>query len=58
MKTKIIGEIGINHFGNREILTQYIENFNNKGLDGLSIQILKENKVTKKLKKFCLKKKI
>ena len=43
MKTKIIGEIGINHFGKREILKQYIKNFNNKGLDGLSIQILKKN---------------
>tara|TARA_Y100000389_G_C17265690_1_gene415343 strand:+ start:49 stop:735 length:687 start_codon:yes stop_codon:yes gene_type:complete len=57
MKTKIIGEIGINHFGKREILKQYIKNFNNKGLDGLSIQILKKNKVNKKLEKFCLKKK-
>ena len=45
MKTKIIGEIGINHFGKKEVLKQYIENFNNKGLDGLSIQILKKNKI-------------
>ncbi len=57
MKTKIIGEIGINHFGDKKILKEYIEKFNNKGLDGLSIQILKKNKVEKKLKKFCLKKK-
>ena len=34
-----------------------MKNFNNKGLDGLSIQILKKNKVNKKLEKFCLKKK-
>ena len=57
MKTKIIGEIGINHFGDKKILKEYIEKFNNKGLDGLSIQILKKKiKLIKNLKNFCLKK--
>ena len=57
MKTKIIGEIGINHFGKKKIIRNYLENFKAKGLDGISIQILKKNKVEKKLEKLCLKKK-
>ena len=57
MKTKIIGEIGINHFGEKKIIRNYLENFKAKGLDGISIQILKKNKVEKKLEKFFLKKK-
>ena len=57
MKTKIIGEIGINHFGKKKIIYDYLENFKAKGLDGITIQILKKNKVERKLKKFCLKKK-
>lgn len=57
MKTKIIGEIGINHFGKKKIIYDYLENFKAKGLDGITIQILRKNKVERKLKKFCLKKK-
>lgn len=57
MKTKIIGEIGINHFGKKKIIQDYLENFKGKGLDGITIQILKKKKVGKKLKKFCLKRK-
>ena len=57
MKIDIIAEIGVNHFGKPNLLNEYIKNFKNKGIDGISLQILNKKKVDKKLQKFCLKKK-
>ena len=53
----IIGEIGVNHFGNSKYLDLYLNELKNKKIDGISIQILNKKKTKTKLKKFCLKKK-
>ena len=57
MKTNIIAEIGINHFGKLKLLEKYVESFNGLGIDGISIQILSKKKTLKKFKNYSLKKK-
>ena len=56
MKSNIIAEVGINHFGKVRILNEYINKFSNKGVDGISIQILNKNKTADKFKNYTLKK--
>jgi sialic acid synthase SpsE len=56
MKTNIIAEIGVNHFGKAKFLEKYIESFKNKNIDGISIQILNKKKTLNQYKKFSLKK--
>lgn len=55
--SKLIAEIGINHFGKYNYLSSYISKLKNKNIDGVSIQILNKKKVSNQLKKYCLKKK-
>ncbi len=57
MSSKLIAEIGINHFGKLSYLKQYLKALKGKQIDGISIQILNKKKVKKNLRKFCLKKK-
>ena len=42
--SKLIAEIGINHFGEYNYLSNYISKLKNKNIDGVSIQILNKKK--------------
>ena len=52
MKTIFIAEIGLNHLGNTSILNQYLKFLLLSKIDGITIQILKDNFYRNKFRKF------
>ena len=55
MKTLKIAEIGLNHFGNKRFLGQYLECLTSKNIDGVTIQVLEDSFYKKNFRKFKLK---
>ena len=56
MSTKLIAEIGLNHFGKFNYLKNYLKILKGKDIQGISIQIINKKKVSKNLKRYYLNK--
>ena len=52
MKTLFIAEIGLNHFGNINVLNQYLKILLSSKIDGITIQFLKDTFYKNRFKKF------
>ena len=49
-----IAEIGLNHFGRMDYLYEYINFLSRKKIEGITIQIIKKETLSKSNKKFYL----